>query len=85
MDEPSIQLAEFDTHSFVIKLWLDDTDRELEPAAWRGYITHVPSGARRYLKDVDDIVKFIEPYLEAMGAVRRSRWRIGRWLKLWKR
>ena len=84
MDEPSIQLAEFNTHSFVIKLWLDDTDREREPAPWRGYITHVSSGTRRYLKDVDDIVKFIEPYLEAIGVAKRPRWRIGKWLKLFR-
>jgi hypothetical protein len=85
VDDPSNQLAAFNTHSFVIKIWLDDAGRESEQAVWRGYITHVSSGTRRYLKDVDDIVRFIEPYLEAMGAVNRPRWRIGKWLKLWKR
>jgi len=85
VDDPCNQSAAFNTHSFVIKLWLDDAGREGGQVAWRGYITHVSSGTRRYIKDVDDIVKFIEPYLEAMGAVKGLRRRIGKWLKLWKR
>ncbi len=34
---------------------------------WRGHITHVPSDKRQYLNQLEDIVTFIQPYLEAMG------------------
>ncbi len=60
-------LSELDTHSFIVKLWLEETAEENGRATWRGHITHVPSGTRRYLKDLEDIVSFIKPYLEAMG------------------
>jgi hypothetical protein len=85
VDEPRNQLTEFNTHSFVIKLWFDGEDRGSEGEAWRGYITHVSSGTRHYLKNLGDIPSFIEPYLAAWGTVTPPRRGIGRWLKLWKR
>jgi hypothetical protein len=57
-------------HSFIIKLWLEKTSEEEEEGAgttWRGQITHVPGGERKYLKDLNGIKPFIKPYLEAMG------------------
>jgi hypothetical protein len=54
--------------SFIIKFWLEQaTPSENNSNLWHGQITHVPSGARRTLQNVDDLLKFIEPYLDAMG------------------
>jgi len=53
----------FESHSFIVKVWLEEDDE----ATWRGHITHVPSQERRYLQTVDDIARFIEPYLERLG------------------
>ena len=39
--------------------------------AWHGYITHVPSGQRRYLREIDDVVAFIRSCLET-GSARLS-------------
>jgi hypothetical protein len=69
------------THSFIIKVWLEETAEESGRATWRGHITHVPSGERRYVKDLDDITYFIAPYLERIGMKMEIRWRVGRWLK----
>ena len=55
------------THSFIVKIWLEETLEEDGRAIWRGHITHVPSGERLYLQDLDTIRLFIEPYLEMMG------------------
>ena len=70
---------ESNTHSFVIKIWLEDE----ELASWRGHITHVPSGQRCYFEELDRIAMFIAPYLETMGArFGRSRFkRFLRWCK----
>jgi hypothetical protein len=68
------------THSFVVKIQLEETADARRPV-WRGRITHVPSGALRYLKDLDGIKTFILPYLEDMGGERRVRRRIWKWLK----
>ena len=62
MDRP-----ETDTHSFIVTRWLEETEQEAGRATWRGHITHVPSGTRRYLSNVGDIIDFIIPYLKRMG------------------
>jgi hypothetical protein len=56
-----------ETHSFIVKLWLEETAEEAGRDVWRGHITHVPSGERRYLKNLDAIETFIAPYLNRMG------------------
>jgi hypothetical protein len=65
---------ESNIHSFIIKIWLEETAEEVGQAIWRGHITHVPSGERRYLQDLDSIAAFIAPYLEAIGAKIGNRW-----------
>jgi hypothetical protein len=60
MDTPEATL-----HSFIVKLWLEDTGDEAKQKGWHGYITHVPSGERQYLRELTDIVIFIERYFES--------------------
>lgn len=69
------------THPFIVKIWLEETAEEAGRAVWRGHITHVPSGERRYLKDLNDISAIIAPYLEEMGVELGIWWRVRRWLK----
>lgn len=80
------ELLEDHTHSFIVKVWLERTLAENNSQViWRGHITHVPSGERRYLKDLDVIPAFIAPYLEELGVKPSRRWRIVSHLKrLWK-
>jgi hypothetical protein len=59
--------VESDTHSFIIKIWLEETAKESARARWRGHITHIPSGYRRYFKSLDEVSIFIIPYLKARG------------------
>jgi len=70
--------GEPETHSFIIKFWLEeeaDDGRRL----WRGHITHVPDGNRRYLRRLKDILDFISPYLErSSSASGRWAWLSGR-------
>ena len=62
-----MDLFETTTHSFIVKVWLEESAHESNQALWRGSITHVLSGKRRYLDDLQDIFAFIASYLEAMG------------------
>jgi hypothetical protein len=62
------------THPFIIKIWLEETAEEAGQAVWRGHVTHVPSGERRYIKNLDEIRAFIAPYLEDMGVKFRECW-----------
>ena len=69
------------THSFIVKIWLEETPEENGRAMWRGRITHVISGQRRYLQSLDDIGAFIAPYLEGMGGKLGVFWRIRQWFR----
>jgi hypothetical protein len=68
------------THSFIVKIWLEETTEEAGLARWRGYITHVPSGKRQHLKDLRDVPFFIAPYLEGMNVRLGFLWKVRQWL-----
>ena len=59
--------AEFNVHSFIVKVWIEQEATRNSRAIWHGSITHVSGNEKRYLKNLDDIALFIQPYLEAMG------------------
>jgi hypothetical protein len=73
-------LEESNTQSFIIRIWVEERADEGGQGVWRGHITHVPSGERRYLKTLGEIGDFIAPYLEEMGVIIGVRWRLRRWL-----
>lgn len=74
-------LYEINTHPFIVKVWLEETVEETGWATWRGYITHVPTGQRRYFEDLEDIPAFIAPYLVNLGVDFGLRSHIKRWSK----
>lgn len=61
-------LLEDNAAAFIVRVWLEHRDIENAPIEWRGSIEHVASGRIRYLTDLDEIARFVRPYLEAMGA-----------------
>jgi hypothetical protein len=58
---------ESNTHSFIVKVWLEEVHEESGKVIWRGHITHVPSGKRRYFEDLAIVNNFILHYLQEMG------------------
>jgi len=76
-----MDLAESTLHSFIIKLWLEDEDRKTGRRIWRGYVTHVPSGAHRYLKRLSDIEEFIKEYIDDNEIQSSSRSRVSKWIR----
>lgn len=70
-----------DTQSFIVRVWVEDRAEEADQGTWRGQITHVSNGNRRYLKNLNEIPDFIAPYLEAMGMKPGMYWQMRRWLK----
>ena len=51
----------------IVRVWLEYREIEGAPAAWRGSIEHVASGKVKYLTALDEITRFIRPFLEAKG------------------
>jgi hypothetical protein len=47
-------------HSFIIKVWVEDSLDSPGERRWHGYVTHVPSGTRVYIPRLEDIVNFIQ-------------------------
>lgn len=74
---------EFDdfVHSFVIKIWLEETAAEADAAVWRGRITHVASAERQFITDINELSTFIWPYLQEMGVKPAPGRRRGRCLR----
>ncbi len=66
---------------FIVRIWVEERAEEESRGIWRGHITHMPGGERRYLKNLDEIGDFISPYLERMGMKPGMRWRMRRWLR----
>ncbi len=70
--------------SFIIKFWIEEVPGPQDQFVWHGLVTHVPSGERCYLKNADDLLNFMAPYLKAMRiefAGRRGVWhRLRRWI-----
>ncbi len=80
-DETTCQPAsEYRAHSFIVKVWLEEEANQGERTTWRGRITHVPGGERHYLQNLNEVARFIAPYLGAMGVRPSIRERIKRWL-----
>ena len=54
------------TATFIVKIWIEENDLEVEKV-WRGSITQVTSGTKKYVKNLDEIKLFIDQYLKSMG------------------
>ena len=63
---------ESSTHSFIVKIWLEEAAQEGDRPFWRGHITHVPSKERRYVEDLNGIIDFIVLYLEELRSKARA-------------
>ncbi len=77
--QPTPQQLEPDTHSFVVKIWLEEAPRAMQRPIWRGHITHVTSGQRRSVKSLCGIVTFVAIYLHKMGVRSVMIERLCRW------
>lgn len=60
-------LPEVNLQSFVVKIWVEETGDSDNTAPWRGSITHVGSGERRYVKSLDEITRYFKVYLRGIG------------------
>lgn len=59
---------------FAVRIRRELWDIEGATPEWRGHITHVPSGERCYIRDLDEIPAFIASYLKGVGG-KFQKWR----------
>jgi hypothetical protein len=74
-----MDLGKSQLHSFIIKLWLEDSLENAKQTEWRGKITHVPGGEHRYIKSFDEIAEFISVHLKWTGVENPT----DGWLRKW--
>jgi hypothetical protein len=55
------------SHTFVVRVWLEEAAGRTTPAVWRGHVTHVLDEQRRYVQSLGEIQAFIAGYLCEMG------------------
>lgn len=69
------------TFSFIVRIWIEHTDRKNVVPIWRGVIEYVNSGERVYFDRLEQIVMYVTPNIEAMGVkVDKSKSPFFRWL-----
>jgi hypothetical protein len=77
---------ETDTHTFVVRFWLEAREIAGKKRIWRGVIEHLASGNQRYLKEPSEIISFIEQYGEGKETQQSPVWGSREWLKaFWSR
>lgn len=79
-----MQVIQTNTHSFIVKVWREESNRQDAPMLWRGQITHVPSGQRYAFTDLYEIPTVIEPYLIQLGVKLTRFAQIKQWWRGWR-
>jgi hypothetical protein len=62
-------LPEVNLQSFIVKIWLEGKEESENASPWRGSITHVGSGERRYIRSLDEITGYFRSYLKGIVIV----------------
>jgi hypothetical protein len=52
------------THRFIVRLRFEPRENEGESREWRGHIDHIEGGERLYFRNLDDIIHFIQGFLQ---------------------
>ena len=58
---------EFERRSFILKIWLEEVETSARGARWRGHITQVETGEKRYVECLRDISTFLQAHLAVIG------------------
>ena len=53
--------------SFIVKIWVEESATRRSGASWRGHITNVASGERKYVRSLDEITTHFRDALIYIG------------------
>jgi hypothetical protein len=51
--------------SFIIRIWTEELDSPEYLPIWRGHVTRIPDGERRYFKNINEVPDLIIAYLKS--------------------
>lgn len=75
------QFIELGTHSFIIKVWLDEPKERTTQVEWHGQVTHVATGERCNFQRVSEVLAFLQLYLNELQIKLPFYWRIYLWIR----
>jgi len=67
-----VDLFEDNSHSFIVRFWLEPREIKDAKPVWRGVVEHVASGRKLYLKNLEEIKAFIKSYIGEIDEQIRS-------------
>ena len=76
----TVDIGESKIHSFIVKVWLEDSEEDPDVTLLHGHITHVPSGERHYIRRVSEVPLFIRSHLGRMGITLESDRKVPPWM-----
>jgi hypothetical protein len=56
-----------ETHSFVLRCWLEPREIESAEPLWRGEVEHVPTGERVFFRSFVELKRFLSSYLPGIA------------------
>jgi hypothetical protein len=59
-------------HTFLLRIWIEETMDERGGLTWRGHITHLPDERRRHVETFGQINQFIRQHLAEQGGADSS-------------
>ncbi len=60
---------ESNLQSFIVKIWVEEASEDKTQKSWRGYITHVASNKRSYVKSLDEITNYFQQYMALINQI----------------
>ncbi|MBK6327329.1 MAG: hypothetical protein KA362_19205 [Chloroflexi bacterium] len=69
-----MDLFETGSESFIVKIWTSEDEDGTAVSHWRGQVIHVLSGDHYTFDSLDEIEKFMLPYLRGLGLEVDSDW-----------
>ena len=50
------------SHSFLVRIWIEETPEECGRLTWRGLIRHLPEDGQSYVRTFDEIIHSLKRY-----------------------
>lgn len=62
--DPADEAMDASIFSYVVRIWKEELASEKRQTVWRGHITPIPEGKRRYFSDINEIPALIAAHLK---------------------
>lgn len=65
LNNTHVSHIETKTHSFVLRIWFEQTSLSDNQGEWRGHVTDVTSHERRYFRTAEELIAFLSDRMKS--------------------